>query len=407
MKETSERYDDDDNSTPNSFDYENISINDIGLSARSLFALRGAGIHTIKEMMELSYEQLQQINNLGKMSVTEVIKAQNEVYKSLLAVHDNCDTDDSIDNNLKESIEQLSNEVIDIINSNSDDDTPDNVNDITVVNNSMLMNKKEKLEHEIVNLQRYIEEQEIYLEKYKSSLYKSNTKKVFWKVLLIISIINSIFWIIGTFVLLFYLVLSIPSVFLTILLIRKNRKIKQINNSYENVRIALQTSKKDLIHLKKEFDVLEEINTIKAVNDVEYNLFTNTYDVPLNTNSKLDTEYNKYLNSKKSIINNENRKRYNSPDSSSSNTINNSNTYSKPSFSGDYGNKYKGRTIIGIINQHGTYGLYVGKQNIRTFLNISSKIDIDNTSFHLNNKTTTKKTSWISGAEFKTIYDRK
>jgi len=75
--------------------------------------------------------------------------------------------------------------------------------------------------------------------------------------------------------------------------------------------------------------------------------------------------------------------------------------------SSEYGNKLKGRRIYEIVSQPGNEYLYLGKQDIEMKLRRMSKDEIDYTSFHLNDKPSSKGSSWIRGDRFKQIYESK
>ena len=59
-----------------------ISIDSIGLSVRSVNALRRIEVHTVGQMMEYDEERLLQVRNLGQKSVKEIL-AKIEEYKDL------------------------------------------------------------------------------------------------------------------------------------------------------------------------------------------------------------------------------------------------------------------------------------------------------------------------------------
>ena len=62
-------------------DIRTISIEEIGLSVRSLNALRRAEVRTVGNMLQHTEESLMQIRNLGRKSVQEILEKIAEYKK--------------------------------------------------------------------------------------------------------------------------------------------------------------------------------------------------------------------------------------------------------------------------------------------------------------------------------------
>ena len=62
-------------------DVKTLSIDSIGLSNRSQNALHRAEIHTVGDMLRYTEESLNEIRNLGKKSIEEILKKIEEYRK--------------------------------------------------------------------------------------------------------------------------------------------------------------------------------------------------------------------------------------------------------------------------------------------------------------------------------------
>jgi len=75
--------------------------------------------------------------------------------------------------------------------------------------------------------------------------------------------------------------------------------------------------------------------------------------------------------------------------------------------SSDYGRTLKGLQIYNTLCQSDNACMYIGKQDIELKLRRMNRNEIDNTSFRLNDKPSSKSSSWIRGDKFKRIYENK
>ena len=64
-------------------DVKMLSIDEAGLSNRCQNALRRAGVHTVGELLGCTEESLNEIRNLGRKSLDEVIQKLNSYGLSL------------------------------------------------------------------------------------------------------------------------------------------------------------------------------------------------------------------------------------------------------------------------------------------------------------------------------------
>jgi len=77
------------------------------------------------------------------------------------------------------------------------------------------------------------------------------------------------------------------------------------------------------------------------------------------------------------------------------------------SMSSEYGKTFKGSRIYAFLCQPGNEYMYIGKQNIEQKIRSMSKMEMENTSFYLNDKPSSKSSSWVRGDKFKQIYESK
>ena len=87
------------NNTPNSDEIEEMKIRSVtteemGLSVRAYNCLKRAGIITLGNLMEKTLEQMQEVRNLGRRSLREIIEKMNDYDVTLLGLNENFDLDE-------------------------------------------------------------------------------------------------------------------------------------------------------------------------------------------------------------------------------------------------------------------------------------------------------------------------
>lgn len=80
------------NSSDNDEKIKNFSIDTLKLSVRSHNALKNANITTVKDLLDLSVEDLYKISNIGRKSVKELINVQKN-YKDFYKIEETADTE--------------------------------------------------------------------------------------------------------------------------------------------------------------------------------------------------------------------------------------------------------------------------------------------------------------------------
>jgi len=94
-----------------------------------------------------------------------------------------------------------------------------------------------------------------------------------------------------------------------------------------------------------------------------------------------------------------------SPDSMLNNTGSREDTYS--SKSSNYGKEKKGLEIYSILCEHDEESFWVGKRDILGVIDKMSKNELANTKFWLNDRSSQKSSSWITGKKFKILFEEK
>lgn len=106
--------------------------------------------------------------------------------------------------------------------------------------------KRQTLLNEIAALRQQIAADTGYLVQGEAAYKHCATKKILWKVVLIFSIINAVFWVIGAFAVPVILVITIPNIALMVLMFMMNNRAKKSTNWYDTVKERLEKTKKTL-----------------------------------------------------------------------------------------------------------------------------------------------------------------